>query len=86
MGKRAITVIITIFIIIKTLLAITIETIAIPGTRSNQINLLKDIGNILNFKVRFYNDVIIIKKSDDIDIIVLNDKAAMLETTILETL
>ncbi len=86
MGKRAIAVIVVMPITAGTPLTVTAETTATPETRSNQINLLKNAGNTLNFKVRFYNDVIVIKESSDIDITTLNNKAAILGTTTLETL
>ncbi len=85
MGKEAITVITTILITVGTPLTITTETAVIPETRSNQINPSKDIGNTSNLKIRFYNDIIVIKKSNDINIIVLNNKAAMPGVTTLET-
>ncbi len=68
------------------MLVATTETIVILGTRLNQISPLKNAENISNFKIQFYNDVIVIKELNDIDIITLNDKVAMLETTILEIL
>ena len=83
-GKRVITVITAIPVTAGTPLATTTETTVTPGTRLNQINPLKDIGNTLDFKVRFYNDIIVIKKSNNIDITTLNDKATIPETTTLE--
>ena len=74
------------FIITRIPLIIITEITATLETRSNQIGLLKGAGNISNFKVRFYNDIIVIKKSNDIDIITLNDKAAMLKTITLKIL
>ncbi len=59
-------------------MAATAETTVTPGTRSDQINLSKGTGNTSSLKVRFYDDVIVIKESNDIDIIALNDKAAIL--------
>jgi len=83
--KRIIAVITVILIIAGTPLIATIETTATLKIKSNQINPSKSAENILNLKVRFYNDVIVIKKSDDIDIITLNDKAVIPGTTTLET-
>jgi len=83
-GKRVITVITVIFIITGIPLAITAEITVTLRTRSNQINLSKNVGSILNFKIRFYNDVIVIKELNNIDITVLNDKTAMPGTTTLE--
>ncbi len=85
-GKEVIAVIVAMPVTAGTPLAATAETTVTPETRSDQINPLKGARNILNLKVRFYNDVIIIKESSDIDIIVLNDKAAMPGATTLETL
>ena len=83
-GKGAIVVIITISVIAGTLLIIMAETTVIPGTRSDQIGLLKSARNISSLKVRFYNDVIVIKKSSNIDITALNNKAAIPGVTTLE--
>ncbi len=85
-GKGVIAVITAISVTAGTPLAATAERTATPKTRSDQINLLKNAGNTSNLKVWFCNDVIVIKKSDDIDITVLNNKAAMPETTTLKTL
>ncbi len=82
--KGAITVITAIPVTAGTPLTTTTETAVTPETRSNQIDPLKGAGNTLNLKVRFYNDIIVIKESNDIDIITLNDKTAMPETTTLE--
>jgi len=84
-GKGAITVIVVISVTAGTPLVAMAETAAIPGIRLNQIGLLKDAGNTLGFKVRFYNDIIVIKKSNDIDITALNDKAAISRVITLET-
>ncbi len=83
-GKRAMAVITAIPITARTPLVVTAEIAATPGTRSDQIGLSKGVGSISNLKVRFYNDVIVIKESDDIDITALNDKAAILGATTLE--
>ncbi len=83
-GKGAMAVIAAIPVTAGTLLVATAETITTPETRLNQINLSKNAGNTSGFKVRFYNNVIVIKESDDIDIIALNDKATMLRATMLE--
>ncbi len=83
-GKGTIVVITAISITVGTPLVVTTETTITPRMRSNQIDLSKDAGNTLSLKVRFYNDVIVIKESGDIDIIVLNDKATMLKATTLE--
>ncbi len=85
-GKGAMAVIAAIPVTAGTPLATTAETVVSPGTRSDQIGLSKGTGSILGFKVRFYNDVIVIKESNDIDITALNDKAAILGTTTLEAL
>ena len=79
-------IIVTMSIMAGTPLVTTTETATTPGTRSDQISPLKNVENILSFKIRFYNDVIVIKKSGDIDITALNDKATMLGVTTLETL
>ena len=84
--KRVIAVIAAILITAGTPLIATAEIVTTLGTRLDQIGLLKGAGNILGFKIRFCNDVIIIKELDDIDITVLNDKAAMLRITTLEVL
>ncbi len=84
LGKGAMAVIAIMLITAGTPLIATTETAATLGTRLNQIGLLKGIGSILGLKVRFYNNVIVIKESGDIDIIALNDKAVMLGTTTLE--
>jgi len=85
-GKRAIAVIITMLVMAGTPLAATAETAVTPGTRLDQISLSKGVGNTLGLKVRFYNNVIVIKESGDIDITALNDKATMPEATTLEVL
>ncbi len=85
-GKRAMAVIVAMPVTAGTPLAATAETIVTPGIRSDQIDPSKDAGSISSLKVRFYNDVIVIKESDDIDITALNDKAVMLEITMLEVL
>ena len=86
MGKETIAVITAMLVTAGTLLIIMTETTATPGTRSDQIGPSKGAGNTSGLKVRFYNDVIVIKELDDIDIIVLNDKAAMSGVTTLEVL
>jgi len=83
--KRAITVITAMPVTAGTLLVATAETTATPGTRSDQIGPSKNAGNTLSLKVRFYNNVIVIKKSNDINITALNDKAAILRATTLKT-
>ncbi len=85
-GKRAIAVITVMLITAGTLLITTAKTTVTLGTRSDQIGLLKNAGSTLSLKVRFCNDVIVIKKLDDIDITALNNKVAMSEITILEIL
>ncbi len=85
-GKRVITIIIAMPVTAGTPLTTTAETTAIPGTRSNQINPSKNTENTSSFKVRFYNDIIVIKESDDIDITALNDKITMPGTITLEIL
>jgi len=67
-------------------LAATAETTATPGTRLDQIGLSKGTKSISSLKVRFYNDVIVIKKSNDIDITALNDKTTIPGATTLEAL
>ncbi len=84
-GKRTIAVITAIPITAGTPLTTIAETIATPGSRSNQISPSKNAENTSNLKVRFYNDIIIIKKSNDIDITTLNNKTAIPEATTLET-
>ncbi len=86
MGKEAIVIITAILITVETPLAATAEIAATLETRSDQISPSKGAGNISSFKVRFYNNVIVIKESSDIDIIALNDKAAMSGVTTLEVL
>ncbi len=85
-GKKTIAVITAISIIAGTPLITTAETIVTSKTRLNQINPSKNAGNTLSFKVRFYNNIIVIKELDDIDITALNNKIAMPGTTILKTL
>ncbi len=84
--KKAIVVITTIPITTGTLLIVTIETTTMLETRSNQIDPLKNAENTSNFKIQFYNDVIVIKELGDIDIIILNDKTAIPEVITLEIL
>ncbi len=84
LGKGAMAVKTAMPITVGTLLAATAETAATPRTRSDQIDPSKDAGNTSGLKVRFCDNVIVIKKSSDIDIIVLNDKTTMLRTTTLE--
>jgi len=84
--KGVMAVIAAISVMVGTLLVATAETVATLETRLDQIGLSKGAGSTLNFKIRFYNDIIVIKESGDIDIIVLNDKVAMLGTTTLEVL
>ncbi len=86
LGKGVIAVIVAIPITAGTPLAATAETAAIPGTRSDQIDPSKGTGSTSSLKVRFYNDVIVIKESSDIDITALNDKTTMPGTTTLEVL
>ncbi len=50
-GKRVMAVIAAIFITVGMLLVATAETTTTPGTRSDQIDLSKGVGNILNLKV-----------------------------------
>jgi len=83
-GKRAIVVIVVMFITAGISLITTAETVAMPGTRLDQIGPSKDVKNISNFKVRFYNDIIVIKESGDIDITTLNNKAAIPGATTLK--
>ncbi len=85
-GKGAMAVIAVIPVTAGTPLAATVETTAMPGTRSDQISLSKDAENISSLKVWFCNDIIVIKESSDIDIIALNDKAAMSGATTLKIL
>ncbi len=82
--KGAMAVITAMSVIVGTLLIAIAETIATPEIRSDQIDPSKDARSTLNLKVRFYNDVIVIKKSDDIDITALNDKATISRITTLE--
>ncbi len=86
MGKRVIAVITAIPITTGTPLVAIAKIVVIPGTKSNQINPSKDTGNTLNLKVRFYNDIIVIKESDDINITALNNKAVISKATTLEIL
>ncbi len=85
-GKGAMVIIVAIPVIARTPLVITAEIVVIPGTRSDQIDPLKGAGSTSNLKVRFCDDVIVIKESNDIDITALNDKTTILEITMLETL
>ena len=85
-GKGAMAVIVAMLITVGTPLVVTAETVVTPGTRLDQIGLLKGVGSISGFKVRFCNNIIVIKKSGDIDIMALNDKAAMPGVTTLEVL
>ncbi len=85
-GKEVIAVITAIPITAGTPLAATAETTVIPKTRSNQINPSKGARNTSGLKVRFCNNVIVIKELSDIDITALNDKATMPGATTLETL
>ncbi len=85
-GKGAIAVITVMFVTAGTLLIATAETVVTPGTRLNQISLSKSVENTSSFKVRFYNDIIVIKKLNDIDIMVLNDKVTMPGVITLEIL
>ncbi len=86
LGKGVIAVITAMPITTGTPLATTAETVATLETRLNQIDLSKGAGNTSDLKVQFYNDIIVIKESNDIDITTLNDKAAILETTTLKVL
>ncbi len=85
-GKGVIAIITAILVTVGTPLITTAKTVVMLGTKLNQIDPSKGVGSTLSFKVRFYNDVIIIKELGDIDITVLNDKATMSETITLETL
>ncbi len=84
-GKGAIAVIAAIPVTAGTPLVTIAETAATPGTRSDQIGPSKGVENTLGFKIRFYNDVIVIKESNDIYIIALNNKAAIPGATTLKT-
>ena len=63
------------------LLAATLEL------RSDQTGSLKGIKSTLGLKtVRFYNDIIIIRKLNDIEILDLNDKAVISRVATLKVL